>query len=83
MGRLRLAAVEYNYKEIDRQLKELFIHRINGTDMVAEIIRELIKAEKSAAVTSEQVLVWAKTVEVQRAQSTIITSLSETKSLTR
>ena len=39
MGRLRLAAVECNYKEIDRQLKEQFIHRLNDNDMPAEIIR--------------------------------------------
>ena len=30
-------------------------------------------------MTSEQVLVWAKRVEAKRAQSAIITSLSETK----
>ena len=45
--------------------------------MLGEIIRELIKTKESAPVTSE--LVRAKTVEDQRAQSTIITSLSKTK----
>ena len=47
--------------------------------MLAEIIRELTKAEESTAVTSEQVLIWAKRVEAQGAQSAIITSLSEMK----
>ena len=79
MARLRLAAVECNYKEIDRQLKEQFIHRLNDNDMLAERNGELIKAEESTAVTSEHILVWAKRVEAQRAQSTIITGLSETK----
>ena len=60
MGGFRLAAVQCNYKEIDRQLKEQFIHGLNDNDMLAEIIRELTKAEKNTAVTSEQVLVWAK-----------------------
>ena len=83
MGRLRLAAVECNYKEIDRQFKEPFIHGLNDNDMLAEIIRELTKANKSTAVASEQVPVWAKRVEAQRAQSTITTSLSEKRSLTR
>ena len=69
MGRFRLAAIECNYKEIDRQL----IHRFNDYDMLAEIIRELTKAEESTVVTSKQVLIWAKRVEAQRAQSTIIT----------
>ena len=47
--------------------------------MLAEIIRELTKANESTAVKSEQILVWAKRVEAQRAQTAIITSLSETK----
>ena len=79
MGRLRLATEEGNYKVIDRQLKEQFIHGLNDNDMLVEIIRGLSKAEKSTAVTSEQVLVWAKRVDAQRAQSTIITCLSKTK----
>ena len=79
MGRLRLAVAQCNYKEIYIQVKEQFIHRLNDNDTLAEIIRELINAEESTAVTSKQVLVWAKRVEVQRVQSTIITSLSETK----
>ena len=78
-GRLRLAAVECNYKEIDRQLKEQFIHRFHDNDMLAEIIRGLTTAKESTAVTSEQVLVWAMRLEAQRLQSTIITSLSEIK----
>ena len=44
MGRLRLALVECNYREVDRQLKEQFIHGLNDNDMFAEIIRELNKA---------------------------------------
>ena len=34
MGRIRVAAIECNYKEIDRQLKEQFIHRLNNSDML-------------------------------------------------
>ena len=66
VGRLRLAVVECNYREEDRQLKEQFIHRLNDNDMVKEIIRELTKAEESVDITSEQVLGWAKRVEAQR-----------------
>ena len=47
--------------------------------MLAEIIRELTKAKESTIVTSEQILVWAKRVEAQGVQSTIIISLSKTK----
>ena len=79
MGRLKLAAVECNYKKVDRQLKEQFVHRLSDNDMLAEIIREFTKAEESADITSEQVLGWAKRVEAQRAQSGIMDSFTEKK----
>ena len=60
MGRLRLAAVECNCKEKDRQLKEQFIHRFSDNDMLAETIKELVKAKETTAGSSEQVLVWTK-----------------------
>ena len=60
MGRLRLEVVECNYREVDRQLKEQFIDRLNNNDMFTEIIRELTKAKESANITSELVLGWAK-----------------------
>ena len=40
MGRPRLAAVECNYKEVDKQLKEQFMHGLSDNDMLAEIIGE-------------------------------------------
>ena len=43
MGRLRTTAVECSYKEVDRQLKEQFIHGLNDSGMLTEIMRELIK----------------------------------------
>ena len=79
MGRLRLAPLESKYREVDRQLKEQFLHRLNDYDMLAEIIRELTKAKESADTTSEQVLGWAKGVEANRAQSAIMDNLTETK----
>ena len=56
MGRLRLAVVECNYSEVNRQLKEQFIHRLNDNDMVAEINREHTKTKESTDIKSEQVL---------------------------
>ena len=35
-----LAAIECDYKEIDRQLKEQYIHGLNDKDMTVEIIKE-------------------------------------------
>ena len=45
-GQIRIAASECNYKEIDRQLKEQFIHILNDNDMMVEIIKELTKLKK-------------------------------------
>ena len=44
-GRLRMSAIECNYKEIDGQFKEQFIHDINISDMSIEITRKLTKIE--------------------------------------
>ena len=41
MGRLCLVASECNYKEIDCQLKEQFIHGLNDKTMFNKVIREL------------------------------------------
>ena len=41
MGRPHVAAVECNYQEVDRQLKEQFIHGLNNKYMLEEIIKEL------------------------------------------
>ena len=38
MGRLHVAAAECNYRELDRQLKEQFIHGLNDKLMPDEII---------------------------------------------
>ena len=38
-----MLAVECNYQEVDRQLKEQFIHRLNDTEMLEEITTELTK----------------------------------------
>ena len=41
MGRLRIAVAECNYKEIDRQLKEQFIHGLNNKAMLDEAVRDV------------------------------------------
>ena len=53
MGRIRVVVIECNYNEMHRQLKEQFIHRLNHSDMLAEIIRELTKTDKNTHVTSK------------------------------
>ena len=63
MGHLCIAAAECGYKEIDQQLKEQFIHRLNDRVMLDEIFRELTSKTNSEQTTSEDVLVWAKRVK--------------------
>ena len=82
MGILWLEVVEYNYMEVDRQLKEQLIYRLNVTKMLAELISELTKIEKNSNVTSEQVLAWAKRVEAKRTQSAGINNLNEIEEMT-
>ena len=83
MGRLWLSAIECNYEELDRQLKEQFIHGLNDTDMLGEIIWELTKIHENEKIMSKNVLSWAKRVKSQRAQSTIMNSLTEAKEFDR
>ena len=75
MGRLRISAIEYNYKEIGRQLTKQFIHILNDDDMMVEIIKEFTKSEENKDVASNQVLLWERQVEAQGTQTTVLNSL--------
>ena len=79
MGRLYIAAVECNYQEVDRQLKEQFIHGLNDKYMLEEIIKELTATKSDDHITSGDVLAWAKRVEVQRAQAVVLNTLRESR----
>ena len=68
MGWLWMVAAECGYKEVDRQLKEQFIHGLNDKIMFDEIIRELTSRTSNVQTTREDVLAWAKRVNVQRVQ---------------
>ena len=65
MGRLCVVVAECNYREIDRQLKEHFIHWLNDKVMLDEVIRELTAKSNDEQMTSKGILAWAKRVEVQ------------------
>ena len=58
MGRLGIAVAECNYKEIDRQLKEQFIHGLNDKAMLDEVVRELTAKNSSKQMNCEDVLLW-------------------------
>ena len=67
MGRLWVVVAECNCRELDRQLKEQFIHGLNDKLMLDEIIREFTTKNNNEQVTSEGMLTWAKQIETQRA----------------
>ena len=52
MGRLCVAAVECNYQEVNRQLKEQFIQGLNDKSMLKEIIKVLTTAKNNDHITS-------------------------------
>ena len=79
MGKLCIVAVECNYQEVDRQLKEQFIHGLNDKYMLEEIIKELMAIKNNDHITSGGVLAWAKRVEVQRAQAGELNTFTESK----
>ena len=60
MDRFITATIECSYKEIDRPLKEQFIHELNDDHIMIEIIKELTTSEENKDVTSYQVLLWAR-----------------------
>ena len=79
MGRLRVAAIECNNQEVDRQLKEQFIQELNEKNMLEEIIKELRTVYSDEQITSGNVLAWAKRVEGQRAQAAIMSVITKSK----
>ena len=52
MGRLCVAAAECGYKEINKQLKEQFIHSLNDKDMLDDIIKEPTTKSNNEQATS-------------------------------
>ena len=79
MGRLCVVAAECNYKEIECQLKEQFIHGLNDKNMLDEVIRELTTKNINHQTTSEDMLIWAKRVDVQWVQAAILSDITESQ----
>ena len=77
MGRLCIAVVECNHQEMDRKLKEQFIHSLSDKHMLEEIIKELTATSSDDHITNGGVLACVKRVEVQRAQATVLNTLTE------
>ena len=77
MGRLLVVVAECNYREIDRQLKEQFIHGLNDKVMLDDVIRELTAKCNDKQMTSEGILAWAKRVEAQWVQAAISSDITE------
>ena len=76
-------AVECNYKEIDCQLKEQFIHGLNDKTMLDEVVRQLTTKNINEQMTSEDVLIWAKRIEAQRMQVAILSDITKLQEFNR
>ena len=72
-----MTVVECNYREIDQQLKEQFIHGLSNKIMLDEVIRELTTKNNNEQTSSEDVLAWAKRVEAQWSQAAILNNITE------
>ena len=68
MDRLHIKVMECTHKECDRQVKEQFINSIDNEEIMQEIITELTAHTDMRETESEQVLMWAQRVEMQRVQ---------------
>ena len=77
MGRLHVTVADCNYRGLDRQLKEQFIHGLNDKLMLDAIIRELTTKNNDEQVTSKCVQTWAKRIEARRTQATILSNITE------
>ena len=60
-------------------MKEQFIHELNDSDVLAEIIKRLTTTYQNTHVISEEALAWVKRIEAQTAQAAVINSLNEGK----
>ena len=79
MGRLRVMAAECNYKELDCQLEEQFIHWLNDKVMLDEVIGEPTTKGSNDQTTSEDLLIWAKKVEAQWMQAAILSDITDSQ----
>ena len=66
-------------QKIEHQLKEKFIHGLNNKNMLDKVIRELTTKSINEQMTCEDVLIWAKRVEAQRAQVAILSDITESQ----
>ena len=62
-----------------QSFKKCFINGLNDDKMVEEITWELTSVVDSSSVTGEQLLTWAKRLEIQRTQTAMLECLKETK----
>ena len=74
MGSLRTTAMECIYKEVDRQLKEQFIHGLNDSAMITDIIREFTKSAENMMIHSEHFLPGQKELKLKEPRQKLFTA---------
>ena len=63
----------------DKRLKEHFINGVSDEKMMTEIMRELSGTKETNKASNEQVLCWAKRLEVKTVQKVLFEASKETK----
>ena len=64
MDHLRIKATKWKYQEHDQRLKDKLMNGINDKTMTLGIIQGITAIKNKSEVTSEQVLVWVRRIEV-------------------
>ena len=70
---------ECKYQELNRRLKEKFTNGLNDDGIMVKSMREFTSIGDTGLVTIAQVPAWVSRKETQRAQTTMLDSLKETK----
>ena len=79
MGRLWINAIVCKYQEYNSRLKEQFINGLNNENIKAKIFKELTALKDASKLSSMQVFMWAKRVEVQRVQKVVLDNIRDMK----
>ena len=79
MDQLRIKVNECSCQDDDRWLKQQFMNGIKNKAMTSNIIKKLTAIKNADEVTSEQVLAWARRMEVQRLWKDMVATIQEAK----
>ena len=81
MWRLRIKAVQWNYKQNDRCLKEQFINGIKSDAVTCENCKEFTVVKNASEIIGDTVLISVRRVEAQRSRTEMLENLNKNDGL--